>query len=121
MNQSLLMAGAHLVVQIPVLLVCFVGFVLSLVFRRRCGMASVLAMVAMLLMGTETIAQAFVSPFAVHAAGELEWSGDQIARFMAIISVISATVYSIALSFLVGAVFVGRQNVQKAGSQDTTP
>lgn len=99
---------AQLVVQTPVLGVYVVGLILALIFWRRCPLAGALAAGGLGLLLLVTVGFSLAQIYLLHRTNDSNWSINDHAWRMSVLSLASSLLRAVGLGLLVAAVFVGR-------------
>ena len=98
--------------RIPVMLVCAFGFVLVLIYLRRCRLPAILTMIATGVMAATSLGTVLclILLMQTQRAGGAGQDVVQYAQWMGLANVLSFIVHAAAIALLVIAVFVGRRS-----------
>jgi len=102
---------SQLAYRIPTLLACALGFVLALIYFRKCRLPALLTILAVCLMAAASLGTAFAQTLLMQAHANRAGNQDvaQYAQMMGIVGVLGAVVDAGSVGLLLIAVFVGRR------------
>jgi hypothetical protein len=104
----------QLLYQLPLLLVCTTGLILSLVFFRKSTGPSILTLIASGIVLLSSIAIALIQSYLVQARLEQGWSTAQYARLTSLVAIAGSIVRAGGFGLLLAAVFIGRKRAASA-------
>ncbi len=104
MNGMLTHTLTQLAYQSPVLLVLFVGLILSVAFWDRCPVPCALTLVGTGLLLLVSVAQTIFTQYLFHAS----WGQERLASMLTAVGLVCTLIYTVGMALCLAAVFVGR-------------
>lgn len=99
---------AQLAGQLPLMLVCLVGLVMSLIFFKRLRRPSVCTFIGFGLLLLTTIITTLVQNYLIFSRDEMGLGGGELNQILMVLAILSNILRAVALALILIAVFTGR-------------
>ena len=99
---------AQLAGQLPLMLVCLVGLVMSLIFFKRLRGPSVFTFIGFGLLLLTTIITTLVQSYLIISREEMGLGGGELNQILMVLAIVGNIFRAIALALILIAVFTGR-------------